>query len=155
MNQPAKSSDKTENDEVNMQGAEQFWFNPNSTPSTPPIPLCFLYQQYLGGKITHLTSREMILTNWLVWNAMTGTRVGREKRGSVIRIPTKANSANGSRLRTTILPPSVTLATLILCTKRSCSHKYTFPFPRSHPNHRVFRHFDFFHLLFPFFSSPT
>ena len=43
----------------------------------------------------------MILTVWLVHD----DRNKRRKGGSVIRIPTKANSANGSRLRTTILPP--------------------------------------------------
>ena len=75
MNPPAKSSDKTENDEVNMEGAEQFWLNPNSTPSTPSIPPV-LYILTIFGTICvsmHFTSREMILTNWLVWNAMTGT----------------------------------------------------------------------------------
>ena len=30
MNRVAKSSDKTENDEVNMQGAKQFWLNAES-----------------------------------------------------------------------------------------------------------------------------
>ena len=49
MNQVAKSSDKTENDKVNMRYAEQFWLNPNSTPSTPPIPPV-LYILTISGK---------------------------------------------------------------------------------------------------------